>query len=224
MKAMILAAGRGKRMGELTQCLPKPLLPICGKPLIEYHIEQLAAAGVQDIVINLAYLGEMIEAHLGDGRRWQVNIRYSREYDYPQPLETGGGIIKALPLLGDEPFLVLSADIWAEFEYKQWLRKPKHLMHLCLVENPDYHPNGDFALDEGYISLYGNTMFTYANLGIFSPKCFAFQDVGVLKLSSLIKSASQDRHVTGELYTGAWFNVGTPNELRLCEQYVSKHY
>ena len=148
MRAMILAAGRGERMRPLTDQYPKPLLTVAGKPLIEYHLESLAAAGVRDVVINLAWLGEKIMEHVGDGHRWGVRVRYSPEGR--NALETGGGIHRALPLLGPAPFWVVNGDVWTDYPLSRLPAEPQGLAHLVLVDNPPHNETGDFHLDQGH--------------------------------------------------------------------------
>jgi N-acetyl-alpha-D-muramate 1-phosphate uridylyltransferase len=165
--ALILAAGRGERMRPLTDTTPKPLLEVHGKPLIVHHIEKLAAAGVNYIAINTSHLADQFPEALGDGSRWGVRIRYS--YEGPTPLETGGGMLKALPLLGSEPFIVVSADIWSDIDYAALPWEPEGVAHLVMVPNPDFHPKGDFALLDG--KLYdeetpaGAERLTFGNVG-----------------------------------------------------------
>lgn len=216
MKAMILAAGRGERMRPLTDTVPKPLLPVGGKPLIQYHIEALAAAGVCDIVINLAWQGEMLRHTLGNGARFGVKLVYSDEGS--QALETGGGIFKALPLLGPAPFLVVSGDIWTDYPLAQLLTRldvpatADDVAHFVMVPNPEFHTRGDFALRDGRVAAEGER-YTYANLGVFRPGFFAGCSAGCFPLAPLMAAWIARQRVSGELYRGRWHNIGTPAQL-----------
>ncbi len=211
MKAMILAAGRGERMRPLTDCVPKPLLRAGGKRLIEYHIEALATAGVRDLVINHAHLGRQIEAGLGDGGRWGVRIRYSPE---GEALETGGGICRALPLLGDAPFLVVNGDIWCDYDFSGAHLGEGLLAHLVLVDNPAHNPQGDFALREGRITNAGAPRFTFSGIGLYRPVLFAGCGPGAFPLAPLLQAACDRGQVSGEHFQGRWTDVGTPQRLR----------
>jgi MurNAc alpha-1-phosphate uridylyltransferase len=212
MKAMILAAGRGERMRPLTDTVPKPLLPVAGKPLIQYHIDALAAGGVRDIVINLAWLGSKIQDALGDGSASGVRIHYSDEGD--AALETGGGIVNALPLLGDQPFIVVSGDVWSDYPLEQLLARlqPGDLAHFTMVANPEYHRRGDFGVREGRVVDDGERL-TYANIGVFRPEFFAGSPAGKFPLAPLMRERIHAGRVSGEIYAGKWFNIGTPAQL-----------
>jgi MurNAc alpha-1-phosphate uridylyltransferase len=212
MKAMILAAGRGERMRPLTDTVPKPLLPVAGKPLMQYHIEALAEAGITEIVINLAWLGGRIRDALGDGSRFGVRIAYSDEGD--AALETGGGIFEALPLLGPEPFLVVSGDIWTDCPLLRVARSlgSGDVAHFVMVPNPQFHARGDFALEGGRLVADGNR-FTYANVGVFRSEFFAGCSRGRFPLAPLMREWIGKGRVSGELYKGRWRNVGTPAQL-----------
>ena len=213
--AMILAAGRGERMRPLTDHIPKALIPIAGKPLIVYHLEKLSRLNIKNIMINISYLAENIREALGDGSQFDVNITYSYE---SEALETGGGIYQALPLLGPEPFLVISSDIYTDFDFKNLLDKDiKSLAHLILVPNPKYHPRGDFSLDKNGI-IYNTPEYTYASMGIFHPDLFLGCQPGRFSVVPLLQKAMNNQKVTGELYQGLWHNVGTMEELRLVEK------
>ncbi|MBY5922390.1 N-acetylmuramate alpha-1-phosphate uridylyltransferase MurU [Ferrimonas balearica] len=216
MKAMILAAGRGERMRPLTDHTPKPLLPVAGKPLLTYHLERLARAGVREVVINHAWLGAQIPAALGSGERWDLNIRYSDEGD--AALETGGGIHKALPLLGDEPFLLMNGDIYADL---QWPVLPQlaegDLAHLYLVPNPEHNPNGDFALESGRVLSDGDHKLTYGGMALFHPELFRACRPGHFSLVPLLREAMQAGRVSGERFEGHWCDVGTPARLAALE-------
>ncbi len=207
MKAMLLAAGRGKRLSPLTDEIPKPLLKVNGQPLIAYHLINLARLGITDIVINISYLADLIKNTLGSGRQYGVNIHYSYE---PVLLETGGGIYQALPLLGAEPFLVVSADIWTDYPFAQLPAKITNLAHLVLVPNPDFHPAGDFGYEKnGLLNLQDAKKYTFGNIGIYHPDLFADCRPGYFRLGDLLFSAIKKQQITGEIYRGKWFNVGT---------------
>ena len=211
MKAMILAAGRGERMRPLTDTVPKPLLRIGGQTLIERHVHALARAGIAELVINHAWLGEQIEKALGNGEAYGVSIRYSPEGD--SSLETGGGIMNALPLLGSEPFLVVNADIWTDFPFDSLPSQPDGLTHLVMVENPQHHPDGDFSLSEGRLSESGPAMLTFSGIGVYRPEVFADCSPGAFPLGPLLRNSMAAGQVSGEHYTGSWFDIGTPERL-----------
>ncbi len=213
MKAFILAAGRGERMRPLTDHTPKPLLQAGGKPLIVWHLERLAAAGFREIVINHAYLGEQIEAALGDGSAWGLNIRYSPEP--PGALETAGGIANALPLLGDAPFLVVNGDIYCDWDFTRASQLIDRPAHLVMVANPAHHSGGDFALDgERVVFAQGGQTLTYAGIAVFSPAFFADVPHGtVMKLRPLLDAAIAAETLGGERHAGRWVDVGTPQRL-----------
>lgn len=215
MKAMILAAGRGERMRPLTDHTPKPLLRVAGRTLIEYHMAALAAAGFDEIVINHAHLGTQIERALGDGSRYGVRISYSAE---GEALETGGGILRALPLLGPSPFLVVNGDVWTDFPYERLRREPAGLAHLVLVDNPPHHPQGDFALVDGLVQPQGERLLTFSGLGIYRPQLFAGCEPGRFPLAPLLRRAMAGGEVSGEYYKGRWLDVGTPQRLAELEQ------
>jgi MurNAc alpha-1-phosphate uridylyltransferase len=217
MKAFILAAGRGSRMRELTEITPKPLLLVRGKPLIEYHLEQLARAGVREFVINTGWLGQKIEETVGNGKRWNARIQYSHE-GWPA-LETGGGIFKALPLLGEEPFLVVNGDVYIECEWKNWTRRGLargDLAHLVLVPNPAHNPKGDFGLVSSRIYDAG-AQYTFSGVSILDPALFEGCKPGAFKLAPLLRKAAANGHATGELFKGKWSDVGTPERLKQLE-------
>jgi MurNAc alpha-1-phosphate uridylyltransferase len=219
MRVMILAAGRGDRMRPLTDSTPKPLLPAGGKPLIVWHLERLAAAGLHEVVINHAHLGGQIEDALGDGHSFGLSIRYSPEP--PGALETAGGIARALPLLGKEPFLVINGDVWCDWEFSQACECARALgknqAHLVFVDNPAQHAGGDFCLD-GKTVRYANTgigpTLTYAGTGVFAPEFFATVPVGaIMKMRPLLDAGILRGIVTGEHHAGRWADVGTPERL-----------
>lgn len=212
MKAMILAAGRGERMRPLTDTTAKPLLPVAGKPLIQYHIENLAALGVREIVINLAWKAEQLRDVLGDGLQFGTRILYSDEGD--AALETGGGIFKALPMLGTEPFLVISGDVWTDYPLARLMPFPAtgDVAHFVVVANPDFHARGDFGLANGRLTRGGKRL-TYANIGMFRPEFFGACSPGKFPLAPLMYEWIDRGRVSGELYEGRWRNVGTPAQL-----------
>lgn len=210
MKAMVLAAGRGERLRPFTDSLPKPLIKVGGRALIDWHLAALARAGFKQVVVNLSWLGERLRAALGDGSRFGLTIHYSDEG--PVALETGGGILKALPLLGPEPFLVVSADIFTELDFAPLRLEPAALAHLVLVPNPAHNPRGDFALEGGRVVLTGER-FTYGNVGIYRPEFFAGCTPGRFPLVEPLKRAIAAGAVSGELFTGQWSDVGTPERL-----------
>ena len=211
---MVLAAGRGERMRPLTDATPKPLLPVGGKRLIEYHLERLAAAGFREVVINTAWLGDMIESALGDGRQYGLAITYSHER--PEALETGGGIHRALPLLGSAPFLLVNGDVWTDIDFGGLRRLPPagSLAHLVLVRNPPQHPRGDFLLENGQVLEGEGTRYTYSGIGIFHPDLFAGCAPGKFPLLPLLRRAIAARQLTGELHGGRWYDIGTVERLK----------
>lgn len=211
MKAMLLAAGRGERMRPLTDTVPKPLLPVRGQPLIRFHIQALGRAGIHELVVNLGWLGDRLQACLGDGARFGARVAYSHE-GYP-PLETGGGIHHALPLLGDGPFWVVNGDVFCEFVFDQRQLPPGILAHLVLVPNPVQHPAGDFALRDGLVRDEPANRLTYSGISILHPELFAGCVPGRFPLAPLLRAAMARGAVTGELYTGIWSDVGTPERL-----------
>ncbi len=219
MKAMILAAGKGERLRPLTLHTPKPLVRAGGVPLIEYHLRALAAAGFTEIVINHAWLGQQIEDHLGDGAQFGVSIQYSAE---GEPLETGGGIFQALPLLGVEPFVVVNGDIWTEYDFAR-LRQPlEGLAHLVLVDNPAHHPAGDFALHGSQVSEAGEPRLTYSGISVLHPALFAGSTAGAFKLAPLLRDAMAAGKVSGEHFGGRWVDVGTHERLAEVEALVQE--
>lgn len=217
---MILAAGRGARMKPLTDTTPKPLLPLKGRPLIEYHLANLSKAGIREFVINTGWLGEQIPAALGDGKRWNARIHYSHE-GWPA-LETAGGIQKALPLLGEEPFLLVNGDVYVEAEWKYWARRGLahgDLAHLVLVPNPQHNPKGDFGLVASRVHEEGQ-QYTYSGISVLSPALFASLKPGAAKLAPLLRKAIDAGCVTGELFKGRWVDIGTPERLLRLEKEI----
>ncbi|NLC09049.1 MAG: nucleotidyltransferase family protein [Gammaproteobacteria bacterium] len=218
MKAMILAAGKGERMRPLTLHTPKPLLKVAGRSLIEHQIVKLAAAGFRELVINHAWLGEQIESALADGKDYGVKIQYSPEV---APLETGGGIFQALPMLGEEPFLVVNADVWTDYDFSQ-LRKPlTGLAHLVMVDNPAHHTQGDFAITDAMLSPEGAPKLTYSGIAVLSPQLFKGCAAGAFKLALLLREAMLNGMVSGEHFVGTWVDVGTPERLQHAELVAS---
>jgi N-acetyl-alpha-D-muramate 1-phosphate uridylyltransferase len=215
VRGMILAAGRGTRMQHLTANTPKPLLQVGGHYLIEYSINALRKAGICEIVINVSYYADQIIAALGDGARYGVALHYSYE---KEPLETGGGILQALPYLGHEPFIVLSADVISDYPLKQLFLRPGQLAHLVLVQNPPYHVQGDFALQNECISIETVNPFTFANIGLYHPALFAECRPGKFRLGELLKEAAKNRLITGECFQGLWHNLGRMDDLVSAEQ------
>jgi len=220
MKAMLLAAGRGERMRPLTDQTPKPLLEVGGKPLIVWHIERLARAGLTELVINHAHLGEQIVHKLGDGNRFGVSIQYSAEHI---ALETAGGIANALHLLGDAPFAVINADIYCDYDFALLADRAKAMQtngdmaHLVLVDNPEQHPNGDFGLSNGRVTD-STPRLTFSGIGIYSTALFQHIAHGsVAPLAPLLRGQIAQNRVSGEHYTGRWIDVGTPQRLQLLD-------
>ena len=218
MRAMILAAGRGERMRPLTDTVPKPLLPVGGKPLIVWHVAKLQAAGFGEIVVNCSHLGDQIEAALGDGSRFGARISYTHE---AQPLETAGGIAYAMPLLGAAPFAVVNADIYSDYPYARLasavsgLSAPGTLAHLVLVDNPEHHRGGDFALDGRRVACAGSRL-TFSGIAAYCPEVFAQLVPGTCAaLAPLLRAEIERGRVTGEHYRGDWHDVGTPERLAL---------
>lgn len=214
MKAMILAAGRGERLRPLTDHTPKPLLNAGGKPIIVHLIERLISAGFDDIVINYAHLGEQFPATLGDGSRWGAKITYSPELS--GGLETAGGIIHALPLLGNEPFLVVNGDIWTDFNFSQLQNclKNNDLCHLVLVPNPPQHPEGDFHIDaNARLKPVGPAKLTFSGIGVYRPVLFAGLNEDKRPLKPLLLDAMQQNRASGTLYQGKWSDIGTASRL-----------
>lgn len=212
MKAMILAAGRGERMRPLTDHTPKPLLKVGGKPLIAWHLERLAAAGFEEVVINHAHLGAQIEAALGDGSQLGMRIRYSPE---KVALETAGGIANAMPLLGDAPFLVVNGDVFTDIDFAALKLTSPDVAHLVMVDNPPQHANGDFVLQHDRLSAEGSGKLTFSGVGIYAPSLFAGIVRGeAAKLAPLLKDAMAQGLVSGSHHQGEWHDIGTPERLQ----------
>lgn len=216
MKAMILAAGLGNRMRPLTLYTPKPLLEVGGKPLIVWHIEKLKKNGVTEIVINSAWLADKLISSLGDGSQFGVDIRWTRE---DEGLETAGGIINALPLLGTDPFILVNGDVWTtmDFEALRHIKLNDDLAHLVLVDNPKQHPEGDFTLFDGRIFTFDQDVtgenLTFSGVSVINPKLFDGLEPGKRPLAPLLKQAMQNQKISGEKLKGAWVDVGTPERL-----------
>lgn len=224
MKALVFAAGKGERMRPLTDHTPKPLLPVRGKPLIAWHLERLAAAGVTDAVVNIAWLADRFEPALGDGARWGLRLHYSHEG--AEPLETGGGMLHAMALLGDAPFLAVNGDIWCDLDLAALPREPRGRAHLVLVDNPVHNPRGDFALgDDGRVHSEGEPRLTFAGIGVYRPALLeGWRDIigaaagaGLtpphFKLAPLLRAAMARGDVSGQHHRGEWIDVGTPERL-----------
>jgi len=219
MKAMILAAGKGERMRPLTLTTPKPLVRAGGVPLIEYHLRALAAAGFTEIVINHAWLGQQIEDYLGDGSRYGVSIRYSAE---GEPLETGGGIFRALPLLGDEAFLVVNGDIWTDYDFSVLHQPIAGLAHLVLADNPPHHLAGDFNLtgDQVRDGQPDTATLTYSGTAVWHPQLSHARAAGAFRPAAPLREAMADGQVTGERLKGLWVDVGTHERLAEAETLI----
>lgn len=224
MRALILAAGLGERMRPLTDHTPKPLLEVAGKPLIVHHLERLAASGVRYVVINTSHLAEQFPATLGDGSRWGLRIRYA--YEGETPLETGGGMLHALPLLADEPFIAVNGDVFTDIDFATLPSEPRGLAHLVLTDNPPHHPQGDFHLaDDGQLQSEGTPRLTFAGIGVYRPQLLDnWREVigdtaGTaatpprFKLAPLLRAAMDQNRISGQHFTGMWNDVGTPERL-----------
>ena len=224
MKVMILAAGEGRRMRPLTLTTPKPLLTVRGTPLIEHHIRRLVAAGLDDILINTAYLGGQIHAALGTGHRFGARLHYS--FEGAQALETAGGIRRAQPLLGSQPFIIINADIWTDYPFEQLLNatsadSPESRAHLVLVPNPEHNPKGDFVLKGSQVSNpdeHNAPAHTYAGIARVHPALFHGLPPGSQPLAPLLRRAAAEGKVSGELYQGDWQDIGTPERLEALNQ------
>jgi MurNAc alpha-1-phosphate uridylyltransferase len=209
--ALILAAGRGERMRPLTDSTPKPLLFVGGKRLIEYHLERLAAAGVREVVINTSHLAEQVPAALGNGASWGVRIRYSHEG--PMALETGGGILHALPLLGANPFIVVNGDVFCDLDFSILPQNPDGLAHLVVVDNPSQHPQGDFVLRGGRLYDESAPRLTFAGIGVYRPALLARLSPGKFSIVPTLRAAMRASRIGGQHHRGIWLDVGTPERL-----------
>lgn len=211
MRAMILAAGRGERLRPLTDSIPKPLIEVGGKPLIEYHIQSLSSAGFREIVINQGHLGDQLPTVIGNGERWGITIHWSDEQ--PEALETGGGIHRALPLLGSSPFLVVNGDVWTDYPFARLRAVKCDWAHLVMIPNPPQHPNGDFALLNARIRAEGTEKLTFSGICVYHPRLFEGCNPGKFSIVPLLRSAMENHLVTGEKYTGRWEDIGTLERL-----------
>lgn len=218
MKAMILAAGLGKRMRPLTNNCPKPLLKVLDKPLIVYHIEKLQQAGFTDIVINTSYLADIIHQSLGDGSQFGVRLHFS--YEGETALETGGGIFKALPLLGEDFFLVINGDVFCDYPLEKKIFNQNQLAHLILVNNPAHNLKGDFGLENNIITNQPD--YTFSGIGYYHANFFKNCKPGIFPLAPLLREYIEKQQVTGELFTGTWIDVGTPERLQQLQEYIKK--
>ena len=222
MKAMILAAGFGERMRPLTEHTPKPLLNVGGKPLIEYHLERLSSAGIEDVIINIAHLGDQIKEALGSGERWQLSIQYSVE---PEPLETAGAIVHALPLLGNTPFLLINGDVWTDFPFSSLLSTELNnaLAHLVLVDNPEHHPNGDFSIEHGLLASKNEQAYTFAGISVLHPLLLTRYPKRRVHfpLGEVLRYFLLQQKITAEDYTGQWFDIGTVDRLERLDRLLS---
>ena len=214
--ALIFAAGRGERMRPLTNTTPKPLLRVAGKRLIEYHLERLAAAHVREVVINTSHLAAQFADALGDGARWGLSIHYA--YEGPEPLETGGGMRNALPLLGPGPFIAVNGDIFCDFDFATLPRDPAGLAHLVVVDNPPQHAHGDFVLRDGLLhdepeSNGNGPRLTFAGIGVYRAELLDGQPPGRFPITPLLRAAMRQGRIGGEYYRGRWADIGTPGRL-----------
>jgi len=220
MRAMILAAGRGERLRPLTDTTPKPLFEAGGQSLIERHLEKLALAGFREIVINLAHLGDLIRDTLGNGSNWGLNIHYSQEP--PGALDTGGGITQALPLLGDSPFAIINGDVFSQYPLARLRAVKCSHAHLVLVPNPAHNPDGDFALQGGYVVHDnippGQSRFTFSGISVYHPRFFDAAVSGRYSVVPMLFAAAAQQHVTGEMYKGIWHDIGTPERLEALQE------
>lgn len=233
MKALVFAAGRGERMRPLTDGTPKPLLAVGGKPLVAWHLEKLAALGVADVVLNVSWLADRFAPVLGDGAAWGLRLHYSHEG--PEPLETGGGMLRALALLGDAPFLAVNGDIWTDFDFAALPVEPAGLAHLVMVDNPAQHPRGDFVLGAGgqLSTDDASPRLTYSGIGLYRPAILdgwravigdapgVDRDPPRFKLAPLLQAAMRAARVTGQHHPGRWTDVGTPGRLSALDRELS---
>jgi N-acetyl-alpha-D-muramate 1-phosphate uridylyltransferase len=211
MRAMLLAAGRGERMRPVTDSVPKPLVRVGGRPLIAWHLAALARAGIREVVINLSWLGAQVRATLGDGRDYGVSITYSDEG--PVPLETGGGIFRAVPLLGPGPFLVVNADIWTDIDFAALALEGHAHARLLLIPNPPHHPRGDFGLEGDLVVSRDTDRYTYSGVGVYRPEFFGGCTPGGFPLLPLLNRAIAAGLVRGQVHRGEWCDVGTVERL-----------
>jgi len=220
MRAMILAAGRGERLRPHTDITPKPLIQVGKHRLIEYHLLNLTKAGIKDVVINISWLADQIRETLGDGSNYSLDIIYSDEGE--EALETAGGIINAMPHLGDKPFIVINGDIWCDYDLSTLTnRTPEHEAHLVLVKNPEHNTEGDFALENGLIRNSGEHKLTYSGIGLYTPAFFAGIQPGKKALAPILRKKSEDNKISGEIYNGEWVDIGTIERLAQLRSYLS---
>ena len=220
MRAMILAAGRGERLRPLTDTTPKPLLPVGGRPLIDYHLENLANAGFREVVINLAHQGEKIRETLGNGSDWGLNITYSPEP--PKALDTGGGIHNALPWLGDAPFAIINGDVFSEYPLARLRAIKCDHAHLVMVPNPAHNPNGDFAIRGGYIIDDAEPRYTFAGISVYHPRFFDSASGGRFSVVPMLLKAMKLQRVTGEMFKGVWHDIGTLERLETLQGHLKQ--
>lgn len=220
MKAFLLAAGKGTRMGALTRQRPKPLVPANGRPLIDYQLQALAAAGFREVVVNTARFGDQIATHLGTGTGFGLEVTFSHEGE--EPMETGGGIWQALPLLGPGPFAIINADVFTDFDYAALPSEPPSLAHLVLVPNPPHNERGDFSLTaDGQVGMDGPDRYTYSGIAVLRPELFAEAGPGRYPLAPLLRHAATQGLVSGCVHRGYWLDVGTPERLASLEHWLS---
>lgn len=220
MKAMILAAGRGERLRPHTDMTPKPLIQVGQHRLIEYHLLNLARAGIEDVIINISWLGNQIRDILGDGRNYHTKISYSDEGE--EALETAGGIINALPLLDTDRFIVINGDIWCDYDFTALTSKLlDKVAHLVLVHNPEHNTGGDFALENGLISNSGEDMLTYSGIGLYSAELFAGTKPGKRALAPILRKKAEQNKISGEIYNGKWIDIGTIERLAQLRSFLS---
>ena len=217
MKAMILAAGQGKRMRPLTFDTPKPLIRVNGKMLIEYHLEKLAINGFKEVIINVAYLADKIKDTLKDGKKYNLKITYSEEEN---PLESGGGIIKALPFFNNKPFLVVNADIFTDFNYSNNFNLKDKLAHLILIQNPDHNQKGDFGIDNNKILNSAEKMFTFSGIGYYDPKLFEGYKITKQPLAPILRENIKNNKISADIYDGLCKDIGTPQRLQNIENLI----
>ena len=213
MKAMILSAGRGERMRPLTDTTPKPLLEVCGKPLIVWHLERLAKCRFKEVIINIAHLGYKIPEALGDGSKYGVNITYSDEQN-EGALESAGGIVKALPFLGDDTFLVVNGDVFCDYDFNPDFDLKEKLAHLILVANPEHNLKEDFGLKDNLVLNEADIKYTFSGIGYYSPRLFENVKYGKSALAPLLREAMKKEQVSGELFKNMWHDIGTPQRLK----------
>ncbi|MBI1731327.1 MAG: nucleotidyltransferase family protein [Gammaproteobacteria bacterium] len=221
MRAMILAAGLGTRMAPLTDTTPKALLRAGGRPLLQYHLEALSRAGIREVVINHSRSGSRIESAFGTGTGLGLNIRYSAEGD--RPMETAGGIRRALPMLGEAPFLVINADIWTDFDFSLLVPRMPAGAHIVLAPNPEHHPAGDFGLDGPRVTESRNPGLTYTGIGVYHPGLFSTLTDEPASLAPILRQAVKRGEVTGERCGGLWFDIGTPRRLADLDRMLCGH-